>query len=618
MQAIWSRNNVSNDRDEFDADDVLWKYTTSFHDGTAPDLAELIHRSPLAERETFTLFLLRSVTELRKFDLIWLASQLESPGLMITHAHRIEILRNVYRDMVSLGMQVSGDHFDLFGGCHSDLRLRCSDDRFYLGEIVGNSYRITERIGSGGVAVVYRGVSLIDGRSYAVRVPRKFNSEADEKAKELIRSEGLLLKSLSVSGIPSLIALLESAEGPVVILEFIDGAPPVTGPDYCTEVQALCIVATVAKTVDSLHQRGYVHGDIKIGNVLVNKSGKVFLNDFNVSRSANPSHHADGKPLGTLGQMSPETILGVAADTDIREDIYSLGSMLFELIEGTSLIKPTNREEAVVMSILMGGVHEPEFKTTVSAMTRRIVVAAVSRHPDKRFETAGDFSESCLASASGTLDPTEIPPKNRLLAAWRLGTNLGYVATRLGIVKRSMMEIRGETNPHLSQTFHYGLGHAIGVSLSIEDMIRNARYLAIHFEEPGFSKLFTSYFYKKSKLTIDDIEPIENAITEGEAWFKASYHSIEENLREPDRQALALVSLGIQSRLVPHAKTARGEWGAVARSTGRPACVIQRFEGECASEIQEPDWDHELKDFEYRVVRWLRWGQAQKSEDESK
>ena len=68
--------------------------------------------------------------------------------------------------------------------------------------------------------------------------------------------------------------------------------------------------------------------------------------------------------------------------------------------------------------------------------------------------------------------------------------------------KRSMMEIRGETNPHLSQTFHYGLGHAIGVSLSIEDMIRNARYLAIHFEEPGFSKLFTSYFYKKSKLTM--------------------------------------------------------------------------------------------------------------------
>ena len=71
-------------------------------------------------------------------------------------------------------------------------------------------------------------------------------------------------------------------------------------------------------------------------------------------------------------------------------------------------------------------------------------------------------------------------------------------------------------------------------------------------------------------------------------------------------------------RDLPHAKTARGEWGAVARSTGLPACFIQKFEGECASEIQEPDWDRELKDFEYRVVRWLRWGQAQKSEDESK
>ena len=609
---------MSIDREEFDADEVIWKYTQCFYEDTAPELAGLIQSVPQAERESFTLCLLRSITELRHFDLIWLNSQFEDPGLLSSTLAKSEILRFVYRDMVSLGKQVSLEHFGRFGIPFSDLRLQCSDDRFYLGEIVENSYRIVERIGAGGVSVVYRGVSLVDGKLYAVRVARSLNREAENKAKELIREECLLLRSLLIEGIPRVFDLLETTEGPIGILELIDGLPPRTGPDACSESQALQIVATIARTVDALHQQGYVHGDIKIENVLVNESGKVHLNDFNVSRSANPSHHSDGKPLGTLGKMSPETILGVAADTDIREDIYSLGSMLYELIEGTSLIKPASREEAVVMSILMGGVHEAEFRTEASDMTKRIVFSAISRHPDKRFETARDLSESCSASAGGASVEGEFPPRNRLLAAWRLGTNLGYVATRLGIVKRSMIEIRGDANPHLSQTFHYGLGHAIGVSLSIEDMIRNARYLAIHFEEPGFSKLFASYFYKKSKLTIAAIEPIENAITEGEAWFKATYQSIEENLREPDRRALSLVSLGIQSRLVPHAKTARKEWGAVARSSGLPANVVARFEEECASEIQEPDWDHELKDFEYRVIRWLRWGQVQQSEGESK
>lgn len=593
-----------------DADEILWRYVQDYNQGAAGDPLDLLVSVREVQKRAFAMDLLRSCTELKNFDLDWLASAFIDPRFTFDTTLCHEILHAVYGDMLALGVTKPLSSFASFAYDWNVIRLCAADDTFYLGEVVADSFRILERLGAGGVAVVYRGESLSDGMQYAIRVARKVSPDFDLKARELIRSECLLLNSINIDGIPRLYDLIETPSGPIGILELIRGNPPKCDPSGGSEANALRIAASVARIVDELHQIGYVHGDIKIENILVKDDGKIYLNDFNVSRSANASQHSDGEVIGTYGKMSPESLLGVAADVDIREDVYALGAFLFELLEGRGLIRPKNRDEAVVMSILIGGVHEPEYATSPADLTKAIIRSATSRHPDKRFETAQDFSEMCIAAIENGAASPEVPKRNLRLAAWRLGNNLGLIANRLARAKRSMVEeSRRNDQTKLSKVFHKGVGFAMGVSLALEDGIRNASYLSIDLKEPKFSKAFANLFYRKAGLDRGAIEVFLGLIDEAEAWYRQCYEMVMESLRRDNPNELLLLSLAIQARFAPDSATAREKWASIAVVSGLPSSVCAQFAENCTKDREDDvDWERQLQDFDYRVTRWLRWG----------
>ena len=594
---------------DIDAEELLWAFSRNYAKGDAGDPLDLLARIPESQKSSFAIDLLRACVELRRFDLSWLKETFNDARLNVDRDVYFDILRGVYSDMTTLGVSAALNAFDVFSYEADDLRLQADDDSFYLGEVITGQIRIVERLGAGGVSVVYRGESLVDGANYAVRVARKMASDVEAKTKHLIRNECLLMQSLSIDGIPRIYELVESSVGPVGIVELIRGKSPSCGPRHISETNALRIASEVGRIVDELHRHGHIHGDIKPANVLITENGKVYLNDLNISRSANASHHSDGKAMGTLGKMSPESLVGVAADVDIRDDIYALGAFLYELLEGRGLTRPASREEAIIMSILVGGVHETEYSTTSSELTKLIIKSATSRHPDKRFETAKDFSDACIVAAEDNRVAVEIPQRNQLLAAWRLGNNLGLFATRLAIVKRSMIEAAQNVDQSkLGSEFHYGLGHAIGVSLALEDAIRNASYLSIEMIEPEFSKSFSDHFYRKANLNRDAIGEIQKLVTNAEAWFRTCRLLVDDSLRNNKPTEFLLLSLATQTRFVPYADRARQEWASVAVRSGLPVSVCERFTQACLMEEVEVDWEKHLQDFDYRVIRWLRWG----------
>jgi|GEM_PF-2796852 len=595
-----------------DEADFVCEFDSAYDASVDVQLSDWIARWPDdSTREAVTCSLLRCACEHRSYDLSWFARQLAGLPVALPVETRQLLLREIFLDQAPSAAKPSWDQYQPLGFSATELSLQCPEDRCYLGQTIDdNRYVLQTRLASGGLGTVYQGVDLNTQAEVAIKTPLRLPARGDDFLAQRIRDEAQILREISLPGIPRFIDLLEITEGPALVTELIHGVTlqSLVPSDGLPEDEALRLTSKVARIADRLHQAEVVHGDIKANNVLVNDDDQVTLVDFNVSRQADPAQLKEGFPGGTLPAMSPEAIVGVAADVDLRQDVYALGTLLYYCISRKELFVSANREEAIVKSILLSGVHEPDFPEGTSESVRQICLAAISRHPTSRFETAGDFAATCQQILAGSAESLEIPPRRPWLTAWRLGGMLGMLIVRQRRVSMAFADLDSLISEDSDRSIlGEAFGYAMGVTTALEEVAILAAQLQLVVQPMPGTEDYATAFYRLPKLQRKDLQRLAGVVEDGDSWCRETLGSLQSALIEKRPAAAALLMAAVQAQMAPYSEEAATRWLQCAKLLPAPESVFGEFHSRCQDYAGHAGLLAELPQLDYRMVKWLRW-----------
>jgi len=308
-----------------------------------------------------------------------------------------------------------------------------------IGRTLGH-YRIVEKIGEGGMGVVYRAQDERLDRDVAIKV---LHQDVAQDANRLARFEREA-KAVAILVHPNILEIWDfGLEGGVTyaVTELLDGqnlrqSIPNAGMPWQKVVE---MGAAIADGLAAAHGKGIVHRDLKPENVFVTSDGRVKILDFGLAQvkvpieeeaetaTLTPAGTVAGTILGTMGYMSPEQLRGEPADA--RSDIFSFGCVLYEMLSGKAafLRKTIAETSAAILK------EEPErvssTGTVLPAEVERSIHRCLEKSPDARFQSASDLAYN-LKSIS-TDQVVTLPPSQRKTRTTML---VGIAAIVLGFV----------------------------------------------------------------------------------------------------------------------------------------------------------------------------------------
>jgi serine/threonine protein kinase/tetratricopeptide (TPR) repeat protein len=274
-------------------------------------------------------------------------------------------------------------------------------------------YKILERLGGGGMGVVYKAEDTRLKRIVALKfLPPQLTY--DPEAKERFIHEAQAASALQHDNICTIHDIDETADGQLFIcMDFYDGQ---TLKRKIENVRlriedCINIAVQVARGLAKAHETGIVHRDIKPANIMITRDGEAKIVDFGLAKLTRQTRLTkDGSTLGTVVYMSPEQARG--EEVDHRSDIWSLGVVLYEMIAGRPPYA-SEYEQALMYSILNDEVQPiPGCDSRLNA----IVLKALQKQPSARYQTMTEF-ESDLEVLSSELSGTE--PRGRSRATGR-------------------------------------------------------------------------------------------------------------------------------------------------------------------------------------------------------
>ncbi|MFF9095395.1 protein kinase [Streptomyces sp. NPDC014776] len=267
------------------------------------------------------------------------------------------------------------------------------------GGLVGDGrYRLTHRLGRGGMAEVFAAEDVRLGRTVAVKLLRA------DLAEDPVSKARFTREAQSVAGLNhhAIVAVYDSGEDfvggqsvPYIVMELVEGRTirdlllnaEAPGPE-----QALIIVSGVLEALAYSHQHGIVHRDIKPANVIITHNGAVKVMDFGIARAlhgASTTMTQTGMVMGTPQYLSPEQALGKAVDH--RSDLYAVGCLLYELLA----LRPPFTGETPLSVVYQ---HVQDIPTPPSEVSdgcppelNGLVMRSLAKEPDDRFQTAEEM-----------------------------------------------------------------------------------------------------------------------------------------------------------------------------------------------------------------------------------
>ena len=271
---------------------------------------------------------------------------------------------------------------------------------FEVGQRIAD-YEIEGLLGVGGMGRVYRVRNVISHRTEAIKVLlADLTAEPDLAARFL--SEIRTLAGLDHPNIAQLRTALQTGNELVMVMEFVDGSTlqELAQDEPLPTELVVSYMHQVLTALSYAHSRGVVHRDIKPANIMVTPNGLVKLTDFGIAKSKSKDELTrPGTTVGSLNYMSPEQALGGNA-ADGRSDIYSIGITLYELLAGR---RPFEDESAyVILHSQLNVVPTPpmEINPILSRPLSNLIMKALEKDPDKRFQSAAAMSEA-LRLATG-------------------------------------------------------------------------------------------------------------------------------------------------------------------------------------------------------------------------
>jgi tRNA A-37 threonylcarbamoyl transferase component Bud32 len=298
------------------------------------------------------------------------------------------------------------------------------------GELLAGRYEIDREIGRGGYSVVYAATDRTVGAKVAIKllVPPPLVAQL---ARERVRREVEAVRTLSHPNIVAVYDLLDDHERSCIVMELIDGVDlaihvATHGPLSIDE--AVAMGAGVADALETAHQRGVLHRDVKPQNILLARDGRARLTDFGSAKlESQATVTQTGAFVGTVGYTAPEVIAGRRADA--RADVYGLGATLYFALVGalpprpSPHLPPTPSADGHSPRALRGDVPE-WLDATVARMT--------AADPSCRYAAASTVAEVLRQRSAGhriPIRPARIPaPYIAMLAlVVGIGTVTGVV-----------------------------------------------------------------------------------------------------------------------------------------------------------------------------------------------
>ena len=220
-------------------------------------------------------------------------------------------------------------------------------------------YEVEQRLGHGGMGVVYRCRDPRLGRTVALKLLRLDDEDRrDEELRERFRREARAAGSLEHPNIVTIFDVGEDDGLPFIVMELIEGvtlAQQIRSVPPLTLERKLQVIEDLAAALDYAHKQDIVHRDIKPANLMLTRGGVLKILDFGIARMGGSSHTQLGVMMGSPNYMSPEQAAGQLADA--RSDIFSVGLVFYELLSNRRAFAADSANAAIIA--IMSRTPEP-------------------------------------------------------------------------------------------------------------------------------------------------------------------------------------------------------------------------------------------------------------------
>lgn len=316
-------------------------------------------------------------------------------------------------------------------------------------------YRILEKIGGGGMGVVYKAQDIRLHRFVALKFLPPHLSQTEKEKKRFVQEA----KAASALDHPNLCTVFEIEETDdrqlFIAMAYYEGGSLAErirrGPLRIHE--AVGIASQIAHGLSKAHSRGITHRDIKPANVLLTEDGGVKIIDFGLAKLARPTGLTrEGATLGTVAYMSPEQTRG--ADTDHRTDIWALGTVLYEMLSGRPAFEG-KYEQAIMYTIIN---EDPQpisvLRPEVPEGLQHVVGKALAKNPDDRYHNVNTLLADLQAVAENSNMDVRIalPPGPALQRFRSRGVATVAVSALLLISLWLILHFRSHRTPPAMQT----------------------------------------------------------------------------------------------------------------------------------------------------------------------
>lgn len=261
-----------------------------------------------------------------------------------------------------------------------------------IGAVLGGRYEIAEKLGAGGMAVVYRAQDTLLQRPVTVKVLRS-EFAADENVVRRFRREAQAAASLSHPNIVGVYDVGRQDDVHYIVMEYVQGESlkeVITERGPLPPEEAARIARQIAEALRHAHAHRIIHRDVKPHNVLITPEGRVKVADFGIAGAATGSTVTyPGALLGTVYYFSPEQAQGRYGDE--RSDLYALGVVLYEMLTGQV---PFEGESPV--SVALKHIREPvpsprQVNPRVPPAAERVVLKAMAKEGERRYQSATEM-----------------------------------------------------------------------------------------------------------------------------------------------------------------------------------------------------------------------------------
>ena len=273
---------------------------------------------------------------------------------------------------------------------------------------LSDRYEVGEILGFGGMSEVHMARDLRLHRDVAIKVLRA-DLARDPSFYLRFRREAQNAAALNH---PAIVAVYDTGEAetstgplPYIVMEYVDGVTLrdiVHGEGPMPTQRAIEVIADACQALNFSHQHGIIHRDVKPANIMISKTGAVKVMDFGIARAladaANPVTQT-AAVIGTAQYLSPEQARGVKVDA--RSDVYSLGCVLYEMLTGEPPFVGDSPVAVAYQHVREDPVPPSERYSGISPELDAVVLKALAKNPDNRYQTAAEMRADLVKVHSG-------------------------------------------------------------------------------------------------------------------------------------------------------------------------------------------------------------------------